>query len=417
MTRRLPGGAAPWVAMATAVVAAGIAAVLVRPLAPDLGPVPDPARWFTPRLLARIAAYQTPLRRVVVLATLLDVAVPVAIACTSRGRRWVDRATAWIGDRPSARAAAVAVVVIVIATCVRAPLDLWAHLHARAFGLTAQAVPGWIGDRSVQLLVTIVVAAIAVAVGYALAARWPRGWVLLVAPVALVMVTVATLAAPVVVEPLRFDLVRLPDGPVRRALEPVLAAAGRSDARLLVADASRRTTRQNAYVSGLWGTRRIVLYDTLLQRRPSQVALVVAHELAHDRDGDLGRGILAGAAGVWAAALAVDLVLRGLVRRRRLRAPAEPAGATAVVATLVVVLVLATPVSAWVSRRAEAAADLGSLRLTGAATTYCATQRGLVARNLSDPAPPTWLRLWSWTHPPAASRLLLAERIAPDLPC
>src|SRR5437870_3184284 len=51
---------------------------------------------------------------------------------------------------------------------------------------------------------------------------------------------------------------------------------------VLVADASRRTRKVNAYVSGLGATRRVVLFDTLLREaEPRQVELVVAHELGH----------------------------------------------------------------------------------------------------------------------------------------
>ena len=46
---------------------------------------------------------------------------------------------------------------------------------------------------------------------------------------------------------------------------------------VLVADASRRTTAENAYVSGFGRTRRIVLYDTLLRASPAEIRLVVAH--------------------------------------------------------------------------------------------------------------------------------------------
>ncbi len=67
---------------------------------------------------------------------------------------------------------------------------------------------------------------------------------------------------------------------------------------VLVADASRRTTTLNAYVSGFGGTRRVVLYDNLVNDVPQDQALsVVAHELAHARYDDVLVGSLLGAAG------------------------------------------------------------------------------------------------------------------------
>lgn len=415
---RLPGGTLPWLLATATVVAAGMVAVLARPLAPDLGVPPPAARWFGTDLLARIAAYRTPLRGAALTGLALEVAVPVMVAATPVGRRLLAALVARVGTgRPVRAATAVAAVIVLLGAVLQLPLGLWAHLHARTFGLTAQPVAGWAGDQGIEVGIAVVATAIVVAIVYAMLGRWPRHWVLLAAPVGLLLVTVATVVTPLVVEPLRFDVVPLRDGPVRQALDPVLDAAGEPHATVLVADASRRTVRQNAYVAGLWGSRRIVLYDTLLERSPSQVALVVAHELAHQRNGDIPRGVLAAAAGLTVVAAVTAAALRWRVRTGRQATVGDPHGAAALVATAVVVLALSTPVAAWASRRAEAAADLGSLRLSGAVADYCATHRGLVERNLSDPAPPTWERLWWWSHPPATARLALAERVAPDAGC
>ncbi|MBW3604205.1 MAG: M48 family metalloprotease [Actinobacteria bacterium] len=409
---RLWGGSLAWAILTVAVVVAGVLAVTVRPLAPDLGPLPDPARWFPRAVLERVAAYRGPVRIANVVGVVVDIAVPLLVVLTPPGRRLVARIVVGVGrQRPVLAATAVIVTVIAMSAVARLPLAVWAYTHARRFGLSTQTPAGWAGDWAIELAIFVVSSAVVAAAGYGLLSRWPRRWLLLVAPSALVAVAVATLAMPLVVEPLRFDVTELPAGPAREALTPVLSAADQPTTPVLVADASRRTTRQNAYVAGVAGTRRIVLYDTLLERPPSQVALIVAHELSHERNRDLARGIVAGAAGLWLLAVVVDLVLRWRVARGRQPHVADPHAAGVVVVVVVVAMVVTTPLASWASRRAEAAADLGALRLSGATAVHCAVQLGLVERNLSDPAPPTWERLWWWTHPPAVSRLELASRI------
>jgi STE24 endopeptidase len=415
MRDRLPGGVVPWAVAVACILVAGVVAVVARPLAPDLGPVPDARPWFDAALLRRIAAYQQPLRRAGVIRVAIGLAVPVAIAVTPWGRALVVRVVDAVGPtRASRAAAAVAVVVVVVTAVARLPVDLWAYGHARAFGLSTQSVAGWAGDRAIEVSVMALGTALVLAVGYMLARRWPRHWILVAVPLGALAVAATTLAAPLVLEPLRYDTTPLPEGPVRAALTAVLEADGGTDSALLVADASRRTTRQNAYVSGLAGTRRIVLFDTLLERRPDEIALIVAHELAHERNHDVLRGVLAGSAGLVVLCLLVELVVRRRSRLGLQRERADPYAAGVVVAVLVVAMLAASPVVAWTSRRAEAAADLGSLQLTDAYDDYCAVQRGLVERNLSDPAPPVWARLWWWSHPPAASRLELASRLGDD---
>ncbi len=78
----------------------------------------------------------------------------------------------------------------------------------------------------------------------------------------------------------------MPDGELRDELIALAARDGVPVRDVLVADASRRTTALNAYVSGLGPTRRIVVYDTLLREAtPAEVGSVVAHELGHAKDG------------------------------------------------------------------------------------------------------------------------------------
>src|SRR5204862_8120560 len=76
----------------------------------------------------------------------------------------------------------------------------------------------------------------------------------------------------------------------------ILDLAGKADGKvgqIYVMDASRRTAAANAYVNGLGGTKRVVVYDTLLDRfSPRAVRGVVAHELGHVHYRDVPRGLL-----------------------------------------------------------------------------------------------------------------------------
>ena len=100
---------------------------------------------------------------------------------------------------------------------------------------------------------------------------------------------------PVLVEPVFNRFTPMPAGDLRDSLLALAKKDGVPVRDVLVADASRRTTALNAYVSGLGPTRRIVVYDTLLnQAPPEQVRAVVAHELGHARNGDVVTGTVIG---------------------------------------------------------------------------------------------------------------------------
>jgi STE24 endopeptidase len=394
------------------VVVLGLAGQVVRPLAPDIGPVPDASAYFDADHLARVAAYRTPLYAAALAAMVLRVLVPLAVAATGTGRRLVDRIVARVGEHRPGRAAAAVVVVVLVATDLAVlPIAFWAgFLHEGAWGFRTSSVAGWGGDWLVARAPAWIGAAVAVPVVVLVVRRAPRAWPPLLALGGSVLTVLLVFAAPVVLEPLRFSTEPLADGPTRTAVIEVVSSSGERVDRLLVADASRRTTKHNAYVSGLGATRRIVLYDTLVaDRPPAEVAMILAHELGHQQHGDLPRGALFGAAGV----VLMVYLLAALVRTRTARGqqdgPADPRAAAVVLAAVVLLNLVSMPVQNLASRRAEAAADFAALELTRDPATFVTMNAELGVMNLSNPQPPTWVRqLWG-THPPTAARLAMGH--------
>src|SRR6202043_1704340 len=113
--------------------------------------------------------------------------------------------------------------------------------------------------------------------------------------------------APVVLDPIFNKFEPLPDGETRADVLELARGAGVSVGEVYSVDASRRTTAANAYVTGLGPTKRVVLFDTLLDRYDSdQVRVVVAHELAHVRHRDIPRGVAYTALVAGPAAFAVQ---------------------------------------------------------------------------------------------------------------
>ncbi len=181
---------------------------------------------------------------------------------------------------------------------------------------------------------------------------------------------------------------------------------------VLVSDASRRTTGLNAYVSGFGSTRRVVLYDTVLDQLPdAEIESIVAHELGHVAADDVHTGTLMGALGAGAAVAALGWLLSWTPLLRR--AGAESAGDPRVVPLVLLLVAVgslgATPVQNLVSRHVEARADLRALDLTGDAPAFIAMQLRLAVANLSDPDPPA---VWQWffgSHPTGPQRVAFAR--------
>jgi len=298
-------------------------------------------------------------------------------------------------------AALFAVLTVAVSTAVRLPVIVWrGWIHERHFGFSTQTRIGFSADILKKLLLGSVFAVIPVLGVVGLARAFPSWWPAVAAPAAALLVVVVGFVAPVLIEPVFNRFAPLDDEELAGGLRALAERAGVPVRDVLVADASRRTRKVNAYVSGIGATRRVVLYDTLLRDVPRpEVEVVVAHELGHRRARHVAKGTALAMLGAAAGVLVLWAVLPD---------PADPAVAPLVLLVISVLELLTLPFDTWLSRRWERQADRFSLDLTGALDAYRALHRRLAIANLSDLDPPEWLYRLLFTHPTAPERLAAA---------
>jgi STE24 endopeptidase len=214
-------------------------------------------------------------------------------------------------------------------------------------------------------------------------------------------------AGPVVLDPIFNRFEPLPDGPLRRDVLALADQAGVRVREVYVVDASRRTTAANAYVTGLGATKRVVLFDTLIEAfTHDETRLVVAHELAHVHYRDVPRALAFSALVAPAGALAAA----GLTERLAAAEGAAVLPALAIAASAVAVP--AGIAANALSRRVENRADAYALRLTGAVEPFVSFERRIALRNLADPDPPRLLHVLFATHPSTVERIGIARTYA-----
>ncbi|RYE74837.1 MAG: M48 family peptidase, partial [Myxococcales bacterium] len=231
------------------------------------------------------------------------------------------------------------------------------------------------------------------------------------------MTVLGSFVHPVIVEPLFNDFRSMPAGEMRSSILSIAEREGVSLDDVLIADASRRTSTLNAYVSGFGGTRRVVVYDTLLTDAPRrEVLLVIAHELGHARDHDVAIGTTLGAVGVLIGVGVLSLLLGSAGVRRRyddVRA-GDVAVVPLVLALSAVTALLTSPVQSTVSRAMEARADRTSLEVTHDEQAFVDLHRRLALRSLADPTPPAISQFWFGSHPTVLQRVGIARALAAE---
>src|SRR6266511_4780236 len=192
------------------------------------------------------------------------------------------------------------------------------------WGFSTQTLRSWLLDRAKAFGIGVTITWFAL-VGLIVSARVFSTWWPVVAAVAgALFVLLLGFVAPIVLEPIFNRFRALDDQELAGDLRSLADRAGVPVRDVLVADASRRTRRHNAYVSGLGQTRRVVLWDTLLEEASSrEIHLVAAHELAHRRFRHLSWGTVLAMAGT----AAFVLVLWAALRPDGLRAALDVDGA------------------------------------------------------------------------------------------
>jgi STE24 endopeptidase len=382
----------------------------------------DPLAAFTDDEVRACVDFAKPRQRWGLAGYGTDLAVLAALALTAPGRAVVAAVAGLAGGWAPGRVVLAAVAVQAVRAGVGLAFSVRAFRQDARAGLATQRLGGFLRDWAKARGVGLVLVVLPVAALVLGARRRPPGWPLVAAVAAVLLVLALAVAGPVLIEPLFNRFRPLEPGPLRARLLGLAAAMGVPVRDVLVADASRRTTRVNAYVSGLGRTRRVVVYDTLLASAAGsagaadEVALVAAHELAHVRHRDVLWGTLGSAALAAVSVLAV-VALFELEPVRRAFAVAglgDPLAAPGLLLLAALGGLLAAPAASAISRWAEARADWVALEVTRDPVTAVAVERRLALENRADLRPNRLLVALFASHPVTMARIaqawLWAER-------
>lgn len=271
----------------------------------------------------------------------------------------------------------------------------------RACGMSERRWPSMLADSARRLGVNLL---IALAAGVWLLwpfALWPFAIAWPVSAVAVVAGAAALFwARPNLVDPLFNRFHRLPAGELRRRLDAMMQRCGTDLDEVLVVDSSRRSNLANAYFTGLGRRKRVVLFDTLIERlSPDELEAVMAHELGHYRCGHLQRFY-----GSQAALLLLGHLAFGVIA---VSVGAAVPPAMLLISAYILLPALAWPLRPWTSarrRRYEYEAD--AYAATHAErTALVSALRKLLANNLNAPTMDRWYAAVFATHPPGEHRL------------
>jgi Zn-dependent protease with chaperone function len=193
--------------------------------------------------------------------------------------------------------------------------------------------------------------------------------------------------------------------------------------RMFLMKASEKTNAINAYVTGLGASKRVVVWDTTIDKTTGDEALfIVGHELGHYVLGHVRNGFLFFAVGLLLALYVVFRALHWSLHRWaadwKIYGPEDWASLAVILLILQILTFVSSPVASGFSRMQEHAADVYGLEIIhgvvpNSEEVAAHAFQVLGELDLSDPNPPLFIRFWLYSHPPLAERLVFAHSYDP----
>lgn len=322
---------------------------------------------LSPAAHARATAYTQGGHWLLLWGALISIAAALVILRSGilvRLRNWVDRG----GSRPNLSVLACVLAFILIDFVIELPWSIYAQWwRERQYALSHQAIGGWFGDTILSTAFSAVAIAIIMLAIYALIRKAPRTWWIWSGGVSVVAIIFIVVISPVLIEPLFNRYTPAPPGPTRDAVVALAERTGVPSDQILIYDGSKQSDRYTANVSGLFGSARVAMSDTMFKQGADlgEVRGVVGHEMGHYVRGHI----------LWIAAVTSLLAVIALFLTDRLfpwvsfrvpaRGPAptiaDPTGFPILIIIVTVLNLLGTPLTNTLTRLMESDADRFSL--------------------------------------------------------
>jgi STE24 endopeptidase len=312
-----------------------------------------------------------------------------------------------------------AVLFTVLVAALTFPLSYYAgYVRQHQYGLSNQSLGAWAGDWIKGVALSGLGLAAVLWIPYLLLRRSPRRWWLYAGLASIPVTALLFVITPVWIDPLFNDYEPMEDKVLESRILALAQRAGIGGSRVYQVDKSSDTKLVNAYVTGVGATKRIVLWDTLLEKLDDEeILFVTAHEMGHFVLRHTLAVIIATAILVTLSLYAVHRTAGGLIRRFSLRFGFSELSDVASFPLLLlmgnVALFLLAPLVLGFSRHQEHEADRFALEITrdnhAAASTFVVLQQ----ENLAVPRPGRLYVLWRSSHPPLAERVAFANRYRP----
>jgi Zn-dependent protease with chaperone function len=343
---------------------------------------------------------------------------PVVLLFTGLSAR-IRQFAEWLGSSWYVTIIIYLGVLLLLGFIVSFPIDyIWSYKRFHEFGLSNQTFVKWFSDHLKALVVTFLTGIACLWAPCLLLRKFPNRWWLLTAVLSIPFLCFATLVKPLWIDPLFNDFGAMKNPILGNRIIALAEYAGIHGSRVYEVNKSVDTTTVNAYVTGFLGTKRIVLWDTLVARlSDEEVLYVMGHEMGHYVLNHVVKGIFFSALLVLVALYGIQRTAHALIKRFKLSWGFDELRDIAAFPLVLLLInffsLFLLPIGFAYSRHMEHEADRFGLELTRNNHAAASGFVKLVYQNLSNPRPGIIYRVFRSTHPPLGDRIDFINQYRP----
>ncbi|WP_226038052.1 M48 family metalloprotease [Aquibacillus saliphilus] len=298
---------------------------------------------------------------------------------------------------------------------IRLPFNLLWFFISHQEGTSHQPLGDWFYEISLDLFFYWIVLTLGIIVIRLLIEQFKKTWWLLLWLLALPLVLFVVYVQPIWIDPLYEDFTTMEQGPLRTEIENFTNEIGLDNATLLQVNMSEKVTTFNAYVTGIMGNARIVLWDTTLEgMEQDEILFILAHEIGHY----VKHHVFIGVAGYlvlsfvvfFLAAVIYDRVWLNIKRKESYKSKSELRAIPLLLLILSLLLTVTQPISNYVSRQIERSADDYAIEHTDNLAPALEGYHRMAVQSRSDIDPIFLVKWMRSSHPSTKERIARIER-------
>lgn len=291
------------------------------------------------------------------------------------------------------------------------PLSYYSSYYlGHKYGLSNQTFGRWIEIAIKGFVINDLVMSLIIFVPFYLMYRSPKIWWLQLSFLAIPFIIFIVFISPFVIDPIFNKYTSIKDERLGIEITDLLYKADIQDAKIYKVDKSKDTKTMNAYMTGIFHSKRIVLWDTTINNlEEKEVLSITAHEIGHYVKGHIWKNIILSSFGTILTLFLIHITSVKILNMSNGSFGIRRFQDIAAIPLLLLVLnfysFIGSPITSYFSRKMEVEADAYEIMLTEDRESAISAMEKLYKESLGLPRPSNIFKIWYHTHPTLEERV------------